>query len=156
METDMNRRTVVLSALSLALVAPGCARVRRSKLNPFNWFRRSEPREKVAVTAAGDTRDLVADVVSLVVEPIPTGALVRATGRNPTQGWWEAELVEKPIDKDGVLVLEFRIAPPPGRTAVNTPQSREVTAAIHLSNIKLEQISEIVVQGANNARSARR
>jgi hypothetical protein len=31
-----------------------------------------------------------------------------------------------------------------------------VTAAIHLSNIKLEQISEIVVQGANNARSARR
>jgi len=153
----MNRRTVVLSALSLALVAPGCARVRRSKLNPFNWFRRSEPRERVAVAAAaGDTRDMVAEVVSMVVEPIPTGALVRATGRTPTQGWWEAELVEKPIDKDGVLVLEFRISPPPGRTAVNTPQSREVTAAIHLSNIKLEQISEIVVQGAANARSARR
>jgi hypothetical protein len=35
-------------------------------------------------------------------------------------------------------------------------QSREITAAISLSNIKLDGIREIVVQGETNARSSRR
>ncbi|MCB6176641.1 hypothetical protein LHP98_00680 [Rhodobacter sp. Har01] len=151
----MNRRTVVLSSLALGLA--GCARVRDSKLNPFNWFGRSRERETVALPVRPkDTRDLVAEVVSMTVEQIPTGAIVRATGRTPTQGWWQAELVEQPLTEDGVLVLEFRIFPPIERTDINTPQSREVTAAIHLSNIVLDPVREIVVQGAANARAARR
>lgn len=152
----MNRRTVVLS-LALVPALAGCARLGSSKLNPFNWFGRSEPREKVVLTdQPRDPRALVAEVVSMAVDEVPTGAIVRATGRTPTQGWWQAELVEQPLTEDGVLVLEFRIFPPIERTDVNTPQSREVTAAIALSVKTLEPVREIVVQGAGNARSARR
>jgi hypothetical protein len=39
---------------------------------------------------------------------------------------------------------------------VNTPQSRQVDVAIFVSDIRLERVDEIVVQGATNARSARR
>ena len=41
-------------------------------------------------------------------------------------------------------------------TGVVNQQSREITVAYNLSNIKLDGISNIVVQGANNARSSRR
>ncbi|MEZ5796544.1 MAG: hypothetical protein R3D63_03060 [Paracoccaceae bacterium] len=53
-------------------------------------------------------------------------------------------------------MLEFRIFLPIDRAAVSTPQSREVVVALYLSNIKLEAVREIVVQGETNARTARR
>jgi hypothetical protein len=90
------------------------------------------------------------------VEPIPGGAIVRARGLTPTQGWWDAELVAKDVDEDGVLVYEFRLLPPVGRTDVNTQQSREIDVAIFISDVKLENVREIVVQGATNARVSRR
>ena len=66
---------------------------------------------------------------------------------------------QEPQDKDAnrdVLVFEFRLLPPAGRTDVNTQASREIDVAIYLSDVKLENVREIVVQGAKNARSARR
>ena len=105
---------------------------------------------------ATDPRPLVAAVLSLSVEPMPGGAIVRARGETPTQGWWQAELVPLDIDENGVLVYEFRLLPPTKTTDVNTPQSRQVDVAIFVSDFKLEAIREIVVQGAGNARSARR
>jgi hypothetical protein len=39
---------------------------------------------------------------------------------------------------------------------VNNQQSRQVTAAASLSDIKLDGVREIVVQGESNARSSRR
>jgi len=149
----MTRLTVLVLVLALA----GCGGFRDSRLNPFNWFGRSQPAEKVALPdAPADPRALVAEVLTMTVEPIPTGAIVRATGRTPTQGWWDAELVAQPVTEDGVLVLDFRIFPPVDPTDVNTPRSREVTAAISLSNIKLEEVRQIIVQGAANARAAGR
>jgi hypothetical protein len=146
-----------LTALVIVLTLAGCGGMRDSKLNPFNWFGRSAPAEKVALPAApADTRALIADVLTMTVEPVPTGAIVRATGRTPTQGWWDAELVPLPVTEDGVLVLEFRTFPPVDNADVSTPRSREVTAAISLSNIKLANVRQIVVQGATNARAARR
>lgn len=149
--------TRLIAALTLSLVLAGCGGLRDSRLNPFNWFGRSEPRETIAVPQkAGDPRALIDNVLAMAVEPMPGGAIIRATGQTPTQGWWEAELVPLPVTETGVLVLEFRLLPPIERTDVNTPRSREITAAIFLSDIKLEQVREIVVQGANNARASRR
>jgi hypothetical protein len=146
-----------LFALSLVAAAAGCGRIGQSKLNPFNWFRRSEPRERIVLPAKGaDQRELVAAVVSMSVEPMPGGAIVRARGETPTQGWWEAELVPLPVSEDGVLVYEFRLSPPKTRTDVNTPQSRQLDAAIYISDYKLGAVREIVVQGATNARVSRR
>ncbi|MBP9181853.1 MAG: hypothetical protein KBF78_01875 [Fuscovulum sp.] len=150
----MRRTTAVLT---LALILAGCGGLRDSKLNPFNWFGKSEETEKLALPERpADARALVETVLTLQVEDIPGGAIVRATGLTPTQGWWQAELVPLPVEAEGRLVLEFRIFPPIDDTAVSTPQSREVTVALYLSNIKLAALTEIVVQGQTNARAARR
>jgi hypothetical protein len=99
---------------------------------------------------------LVEQVLSLVIEQTPQGAIVRATGLSPTQGYYDAELVPRPLDDKGVLVYDFRVMPPPEPKPVGAQRTREVTVAAMLSNIKLESIREIVVQGATNARSSRR
>lgn len=145
------------AALIALLVLSSCGRVRDSRLNPFNWFGRSEQTETLqTVQKPTDQRPLVADVVSMNVEPYSGGAIVRATGISPTQGWWDAELVDVETDEPGHLILEFRLFPPVAEQGVNTPRSREVTVAMTLSPARLENISRITVQGASNARTTRR
>ena len=151
-------KTPLLAALSLVVVLGACGAIRESRLNPFNWFGRSAPVETVLLTEGEttDPRALVDEVLSLDIEPFAGGAIIRAEGRSPVQGYWDAELVPRPIEKDGELVFDFRIIPPAGRTDVNTPRSRQVAVAVSLSDIKLEGISQIIVQGARNARAVRR
>lgn len=156
-------RTPVSGLLILALVLTGCGRIRDSRINPFNWFGRSEP---VAVATAepavpgrpGDPRVLVAEVTDMEVARQPGGAIVRATGLPPTQGWWDAALVAENggLPVDGVLTFRFVVDQPHGATRVSTPQSRAVTAAAWLSDVKLANISQIVVLGAQNSRASRR
>lgn len=144
--------------MGAAFVVTGCGAVRDSRLNPFNWFGGARRRERVQQTAevARDQRLLVADVTSLAVDPYSSGAIVRATGIPPTQGWWDAELVARPIDENGVLVYDFRVFPPLINTPPGTPRSREITVGTSISRVRLDQVREIVVQGANNALSSRR
>ena len=151
-------KSSLLVTLSLVVVLGGCGAIRDSRLNPFNWFGRSAPVEQVLLptTAAEDPRALVDDVLSLDIEAFPGGAIIRAEGRTPVQGYWDAELVARPIEKEGVLIYDFRILPPISATDVNTPRSRQVAVAVSLSDIKLEDISQIIVQGARNARAVRR
>jgi hypothetical protein len=146
------------SAVFVSLVAlSACAGVRDSKVNPFNWFKKSRPEPVMAMPVAPvDDRMLVENVLSLAVEPFPGGAIIRATGLPPTQGYWDAELVAQPVDDNGKLVLEFRIFPPVTPAGVVNQQSREVVAGLRLSNIKLDGVRQIVVQGASNARSSSR
>ncbi|MCZ8079919.1 MAG: hypothetical protein O9289_12670 [Rhodobacteraceae bacterium] len=149
-------KRTVLAALGVVLVVSGCGMIRESRLNPFNWFGRAEPRETVTTAAPKDQRLLVSQVLTLSVDPYSAGAIVRAKGIPPSQGWWDAELVPRPIDENGVLVFDFRVFPPITETPEGTPRSREITVAISLSNVKLDQVREIVVQGATNALSSRR
>lgn len=151
------KKTVAV-ALSATLVLSACGAMRESRLNPFNWFGRAQPVQTVAVsqTVDEDPRPLVDQVLSLSVEPMQGGAIVRATGLPPTQGWWDGELVAGEVDENGRLVYEFRLTPPLEQTRVSTQRSREVTVAAFLSTFKLESISQIVVQGSNNALSSRR
>lgn len=153
----MIRPTLRPALLCLCVALAGCGGMRDSKLNPFNWFGRSEEVQKVALPKAPqDRRGLVQQVLTLNVEETSGGAIIRATGLPPTQGYWDAELVALPLDESGRLVLEFRIFPPIEKANVGTPPSREVTVALFLTNYKLSQIREIVVQGETNARAARR
>ncbi len=150
-------RLPLTAALIALTVLSACGGLRDSRLNPMNWFGRSQPAAQVQVAAAPtDPRALVDQVLSMTVESYPGGAIVRATGLPPTQGYWQAELVARPLDENGVLVLDFRVFPPIAAAGVINQQSREITVAYNLSDIKLQGISEIVVQGAGNARSSRR
>ncbi|MCU0900890.1 MAG: hypothetical protein MUC82_10415 [Cypionkella sp.] len=148
----------VTAALVSVLVLTSCGAVRDSRLNPFNWFGRSEPVQAAAgpLVERRDPRLLVADVASLVIEPYSAGAIVRATGVMETQGWWEAELVEVEQEDPSHLVLDFRILPPVTPTPVNTVRSREVTVAMTLTPRRLETITRVTVQGERSARTTRR
>ncbi|MCV2870399.1 hypothetical protein OEW28_17435 [Defluviimonas sp. WL0002] len=158
----MRKPATIIMAVAVALSLAGCATIRDSRLNPFNWFGRSEETSvQVPETASGipnDPRLLVAQVTALEVARMPGGAIVRATGLPPTQGWWKAELVAEnggdPVD--GVMTYRFVLAPPVEAQPASTTQSREVTAAAYLSNVKLEQIRTVVVIGETNSRSSRR
>jgi len=149
-------RLPLLAALTAVMLLTACGAIRDSRLNPRNWFGRSEPAQVVLVEAAADPRPLVDQVLTLVVEPYPGGAIIRATGLPPTQGYWEAELEPLAVDENGVLVYEFRVFPPIIDRRVGTQVSREVTVATSLSDIKLQGITQIIVQGAQNARASRR
>jgi hypothetical protein len=113
----------LLAALALSLLLSGCATI--SRFNPFGWFGRAQ---RPAGGAAGGGGQPAAGGAGqpLMLERTSTGAIVRAEGLTPTQGWWAGELVPqtslRPLD--GVIVYKFRIAPPPAETRVSTPQSR--------------------------------
>lgn len=155
MDVPMPRSLTV--ALAALMFLTSCGMIRESRLNPWNWFGRSEQVEtRTVVAKAEDPRPLVDDVVSMKIEPYSAGVIVRATGITPTQGWWDAELVEATLEEEdpGHLVLEFRLVPPLTTTDVNAPRSREITVAKTISVNRLEYITKITVQGARNARTS--
>lgn len=152
--------TRTIAALLVAAVAlTGCGRIRDSKLNPFNWFGGSkEETVQVVDGVPVDPRPLVQEVTRLEVARQPGGAIVTAAGVPPTQGWWDAELVPEGdgAAKDGVLTYRFVVKAPLELRRTSTPQSREVTAAVYLSDIRLQDVTQIVVLGASNSRSSSR
>lgn len=148
-------RLPLLAALTAVMLLTACGGFRDSRLNPRNWFGRSALADIVVVQTA-DPRPLVDQVLTMVVEPYPGGAIIRATGLPPTQGFWQAELEPLAVDDNGVLVYEFRVFPPIIDRRPGTQASREITVATSLSDIKLQGITRIVVQGAQNARESRR
>lgn len=158
----MNRRTAVLSLAIMPLALSGCGRLRESRLNPFNWFGRARRRESQATVTKAESADgrlLVPQVTDLTVEQAAGGAILHATGLPPTQGWWKAELKSETRgrpDENGVVTYRFLVFPPIGQEPQSTPQSRDITVAVFVPQIRLDTISEIVVQGETNALSTRR
>lgn len=155
-------RKPLLAALTVALMLGACGKVRDSRLNPLNWFGRSSEQtltEAYIAPEVQDPRPLMQQITAMRVEPTPGGAIVHATGLPPQQGYWETDLLSlndgKP-NENGVLVFQFRANGPIAQTATGTPYSREVTAATFLTNQALAGVRTIVVQGAQNQRSASR
>lgn len=143
-------RTAALVAL-LALTA--CSNWGTSKVNPTNWFSGAQANAVVPVATElpGDPRPLVDRILSMQIENHTTGAIVRATGLPPTQGFWNAELVALPINDKGKLVLEFHLVPPgPGAPVVNQ-RSREITVAYDVTAYQLRTITSIEVRSASNS-----
>ena len=127
----------------------------------FGWLTQEEPVDMlndVEFAVFQDERPLVASVEALVIERLPGGIIVRATGLPPMQGWYDAHLVREvnAAAGSGVLVYSFRARPPETPTRVSTQQSRELTAGTYLSDIELAGISSIRVLAASNARTVGR
>jgi hypothetical protein len=151
------RARLLAVTLILALGLTGCARFAQSNFNPLNWFKGAQPvAPTVLYVPPADKRLLVAQVLTLKVDRNPNGAIVRATGLPPTQGWWKADLVKVDQDDTTKIVFEFRLYPPVAPAPAGTPLSREITVATSLTNIALDGVRTIVVQGASNALSSRR
>lgn len=154
-------RIPLLAMLALTLSLGACQRVSESRFNPFNWFGRSEARavqSATAVAARPDPRPLVDQVTQMAVEPIPGGAILRASGLPPTQGHWDAELVQVSTADipENTLVFDFRLSPPPYAARQGTEPSRRVEVATYLTDNDLAGIRSIVVRGARTERVTRR
>ncbi len=153
-------RTTRYMLWTLTLALSGCG-ISESGLNPFNWFGQDEDVELVStldVAAVVDDRPLVQSIESVVVERLPGGAIVRATGLPPNQGWYDAQLVREggAAAGTGVVVFSFRARPPKTPTRVSTQQSRELLAGAYLSDTELEGLTSIRVLSATNARTVGR
>lgn len=149
----------VLGVVVLALVLAGCSGARESRFNPRNWFGNSSSEDRLGPVAAElDNRALVATITALTIEPTSSGAVIRVEGQTPTAGWWDTELIPenngRPVN--GVLSYRFVAAAPRQPVASATNQSRTLVAAVSVSGMVLEQVSQIVVNGAQNSRSVRR
>jgi hypothetical protein len=152
-------RLTLPALLICATALSACGGFRDSRLNPLNWFGKAQPVATTLVqpSDADDPRPLVQQVLDLTVEPIDGGAIVRAKGLPPTQGWWEAELVPMgEVDAEGTLTLAFRVIPPKTPQRTSTQFSREITVAHHLDSYELAKIRRIVVTAELNALSAGR
>ncbi len=144
------RHFIALAGLS---VLAGCG----TRLNPMNWFGRGRRAETIEpVEARLDPRPLVPQVTQLSVDRHPSGAIIRATGLPPRQGWYDADLVRVPDAGTGVLAYQLHAWPPSYQTLVSTPRSREIVVATFVSNDRLAGIGEIRVSGQANALVSRR
>ncbi len=148
----------VFTLVVCALVLTACG---ESRLNPFNWFGREEAAPRSEAPDRPDVLDrtgLVQQVTDLRIDRTPGGAIIRATGLPPTQGYWGAGLEpvadERPVD--GVLTYRFRIEAPIGRELAGNRQSREVIVARAVSDAVLEGVRVVRVMGAANDLSRRR
>lgn len=154
---ELTRRGFLVTAVS-TLGLSACGRVRDSRLNPFNWFgrSRSENVEVAPTDSQNDPRRFVEQVVSLQVDPTPEGAIIRSVGLPPTQGFWDAELVEIQRDDPTQLVYEFRVSPPLEQRRQSTQQSREIIVGTEVSAFRLRGVNSITVVGRANRRTVRR
>lgn len=148
--------------LATTLFLGGCAGIRESRINPLNWFGKSEARatnpSAEGFVRQADPRPLADQVTAMSIESVSQGAILRATGLPSTQGHWDAELVQykgEGVDA-GVLVFDFRLAPPRYRANAGAPYTREVEVATYLTFNDLAGISRIVVRGQRSERSVRR
>ena len=142
--------------MALVLFVGACGTIRDSRINPFNWFGRS-----AAVAAVeqdrGDGRVLVAQVQTFAVEQATGGAILRATGLPPTQGWWDGELVQVVDDtKPDTLTFRFVTRAPQIARRTGSAPSREITVARFVSNFQLEGVRRITVTAEGNARTVSR
>jgi hypothetical protein len=168
----------VLLAASLTLGA--CGIVRDSALNPTNWFGRSTS-EALASGDGTPVNPLIPqtggffarrsaeqavytgkpfdEITDLTIERVGGGAIIRVTGLAARQGIYVVQLT--PADEDGIPVngvLTYRLegVEPDRATAVGSPATREVTAALQITDQDLRGVSTIRVEGVRNARVARR
>ena len=148
-------KILVATGLIATVFTAGCG----AQLNPMTWFGNDEETIAEAPTeVVQDGRPLVQEVTQLRIEQITAGAIVRATGVSETQGYWDAELVPTNLGelKDGELIFEFRLRPPPGPIEAGPPRARNIVVAIDLSQVELREVRRITVIGASNRRSVRR
>jgi len=125
------------------LVLTGCATVRDSRVNPFNWF--GNARSESLTQAEVNTNPLIPtrsglfasaraeeavytgrpfdQVTDLTIERVPGGALIRVTGLAARQGIYDVQLTpanEDELPVDGVLTYRLE-GVEPARIIVSIP-----------------------------------
>ena len=137
--------TVLISALALG----ACGTIRDSVVNPVNWFGKGRSSNSAAEQSS-DTNPLIQEsrrglfqskdsevvylgkpidqVTNLVIERVPGGAVIRATGLTAVQGVYLVQLTPTTEDEtpiNGVLALSL------GRCAPRVQRRRRLNTHAH-------------------------
>jgi hypothetical protein len=148
----MMLRVALILSVTLSLAA--CD----SRINPLNWFGGDrEQRVTIENDATGrpvvvDGRILVSELIQLSVEQTTSGAIIRATGVVPVQGYYDAELVLIERTASSV-VYEFRVEQPLDNAIAGIQQ---ISVGTELSVGELAGVRSITVIAATNRRSVAR
>lgn len=148
-------KTPILALAISAIVLSACG---ESRLNPFNWFKKSVDEPTIAQAEYFDPEGLIDRVLEMHIDQTLDGAIIHAVGLPPTQGYWGAELLQmnNGIPVDGVLTYRFDAFEPVGFERVVNQRSREVLAATRLSHEELEGVTAIRIIAASNSLISRR
>ncbi|WP_417525750.1 hypothetical protein [Marinovum sp.] len=167
-------RKLVLASLVVTTSLAGCATVRESRVNPFNWFGRSQsvevsPGESEVNTLIPERRaffgkrdappyagELVEQVTELHVRRVGGGALIEVSGVLTSIEGFDVRLIPVEDGDAGTLSYEFRAVQPQYGTGVGNAHARAVTAAVKLTDQELAGVQTIRVLARNNIRSAQR
>ena len=172
-------RKTLLALMASTLLVSACGMIRDSRVNPMNWFGRAEPAAVSSTEAEANPliptrRGLFArirepeedyagrpfeQVTDLTVEPVPGGAIVRATGLAARQGIYAVQLTpenEEELPVDGVLTYRLEGVLPDKATPQGSRPTREVIAARRLTEQDLRGVRAIRVEGQLNALVSRR
>ena len=166
----MRKFMAVLIISSVALT--GCGRLRDSRVNPANWFGKRPPRP--VASAPGESTEVnplipqqtsifrrdksvkytgtpVANVISMSLEKLPTGAIIHVVGVSQLQGAYNVRLTSdsKGDPVNGVLTFKLKAIQP-----LDQPQGPQQARTIHVarfvSNGDLESASVIQIIGGQN------
>lgn len=172
---------VLISTLSLS----GCSSVRDSRVNPFNWFGGTEEVAAGDVATDEDASPGAANplipqrsgllqsreernqyrgtpidaITEVILERVPGGVMIRATGLAATQGIYEARLTPDNKDEapvDGVLTYRLEVLNNPNVRAQGPAATRQVTVARTLTDQELGDTRIIRIEGVQNALETRR
>ncbi|UOA14899.1 MULTISPECIES: hypothetical protein [Sulfitobacter] len=171
-------RKTTLALLASTLLVSACGTVRDSRINPMNWF---GPARSVEAAPAESTNPLIPQrrglfarraveaetyegrpfeqITDLTIEPVPGGAILRATGLATRQGIYAVRLTPATVDElpvDGVLTYRLEGIRPDKATRQGSQPTREVIAGRRLTDEDLIGVREIRVQGQLNTLVSRR
>ncbi|SNR57927.1 hypothetical protein [Puniceibacterium sediminis] len=161
-----------------AVLLTGCATVRDSRVNPFNWFGGARSQPAAIQDADSTTNPLIpakrgnsllstkkpvgpylgqpiAEVSELLIERRPGGAIITANGVADRLGPFDVRLLPLPDDQPGTLAFMLSALQTNGPR--NTSDwSRTVTVATWLTDQELAGIRTIRVVGRTNEMVTRR
>lgn len=178
-------RLFTTSLLVATLGLSACATLRDSRLNPANLFSRSAPQElerdpsetinplipadekpgffkSLRNTTQEYTGEPVDQISNVVVEQVPGGSIVRASGISSYDNPFDVRLVpanDESVPVDGILTFRLEAEQAVSRRGPSrstTQRVRTVTAAVLLTNNDLNGVRVIRVEGARNAQTAAR
>lgn len=168
-------RKVLAALLVTSFVVSGCASVRESRINPFNWFgnSRAAPLPDQSGAAVNPliptgTGGLLArqgpapyrgqpvdQITDLRVERIAGGALIHARGIAPRADAHNIRLTADPDAPAGTLAYRLEAEYAASGPDI-LPRARQVIAAQFLTDQQLDGIRVIRVSSQTNARESRR
>jgi hypothetical protein len=172
----------VLRLLGLVILLAsltGCASVRDSRANPFNWFGGGDPvivrtdevgpepavnplipERRASIFRNNSARaysgTLVSQVTELQVERLPGASVIRATGIASSLGAFDVRLIPVESAQEETLRFELRARQAASTRGQGTEAARTVTVALSLSDQTLAAIRTIEVVSEQNQRSVRR